>query len=468
MTVSKLGTIPATVFEAIVAFLPFETTLALSSTNSAFRNALIPHIFRAVRISNWPHDEASLRNVARKYGPCITELQFTGYGSSRLPPSMRRAVHYYYEKHKEPGAEVDRINASGDLLHEVAREALSGALLPAVRTVRITFDFAREQYFFDQTLETEEDDEGTITTLDFYDRAEAPGTVAYKESISAWRRSMAQAWAALVQNTRVTKLVTPSLIPRITSIFLGGDWAAFLGRLEEFELDVWGTDGELGLWLNQKEGYRQFESQLGEYFFRHLDSARRLKLSVPWCYPFGLMDSRYDSVLSLQPTHIPRLRRLELHHIFISPNLANFILSKRQNLVSLHLHDCYASSESLAGPTTWAAFFDRIQSEATQLLQLEIRYRKKVPLTFKDEYPELLGMFPSHWIEHDQKAAEWPEQEDPARRAFGYAFLHPRGGKFNRHVPATWENYVRGDDSRAYDKLMATLQSNRRWVTRPD
>ncbi|KAK1230001.1 hypothetical protein PQX77_006920 [Marasmius sp. AFHP31] len=224
---------------------------------------------------------------------------------------------------------------------------------------------------------------------------------------------------------------------------------------------MWGGNSGYGPGneVNTLEGYLAFELKLGEYFFRHLNRVQQLLFAGNSRSPFGATeegpwdDIEYDVAL-------PRLGFLELHNIFISKRLADFILGEGAILDEVRLHDCDASTydqEKISG----AGFFTHLDRNKCQLRKLDVTYEQDGHAATIDEKEEFI-------TRHDSRADEEsrPKKENEKGRVFSYGMLYDKRGFFMADVEKIREKYKEGRDLDAFCNLMELVGSNVKDVAR--
>ncbi|KAH8891193.1 hypothetical protein GQ53DRAFT_151411 [Thozetella sp. PMI_491] len=445
MAPSQLELLPLELLSAIAEYALWEDVLSLATTSCHLRQSLARVVFRAVRVTNEDSGEGLLE-MSAKYGSYITDLHFIGcvHGEPLDPDEEGEAV-----------AEQDWRKAP--LLSPLIRDALSGVLLPNVNAARVAF-LANE---FDGGDELCFEDEGEVTRcrdlIYTFENVETEADVGPKEARYRWRALMDQVWASLSMNVRIKRLEVPDLVPRRTSTFSTPAWPAFLGRLEQVRLSMWGGNNHAGWCSNTLPGYLDFEGHLDESFFQHLTSVQRLRFGAYSTCPFGTTGGRADVVLPLQPDDLSVLQSLDLSDIFISQGLAEFILSKSDTLRSVVLRNCHASAEVFMGD--WATFLERLLGEGVRLSEFVIGYRRSMV----HKLAQLaLGESPTSPIYHDALGGQDDQDmySDPVAPVFSYGFVDETYGDFNLDGDEFRLALEKGDDLRAYNALMATVQSD--------
>lgn len=150
---------------------------------------------------------------------------------------------------------------------------------------------------------------------------------------------MFRTYFALMQNKppHFKHLDIRQLIWRKVSTFSDAAFHDFLARFEQFTLSIY---LEESIWSNitVTEPYSEVMGKLDEYFFNHLAKITTLpiKASNKEHLLLGLKGGIY-APLTLQAHQIPLLTALHLNYIFTSPELVDFLVSRKDTLKELTL-----------------------------------------------------------------------------------------------------------------------------------
>ncbi|KAK1224896.1 hypothetical protein PQX77_012173 [Marasmius sp. AFHP31] len=451
-----LENLPLELLTRIGEALPWDSRLALASTTSNLRSSLAPFIFNSVKITSNTQGGQDLERLADKYGSFTTRLHFVASMPNGTPSDVLAPAGNGVPDQDDPSSRdgADTSSATQRYITDLAHNVLTGKLLPNVTTLCLSFDFD-----FDTNGEEQDgnvwDDSNWITddstSIYVFTDAEAADDVKTKEAKYPWRALMAQTWSALCQNNSITKLIVHDLIPRKTTTFDSDDWRDFLGRLDTLELRMWGGDNGAGWEVNTLEGYMAYEARLGEYFFRHLNQVQKLLFVAYSRSPFGATeegegdDVEHDVAFPLLKEYLPRLRSLEVHNIFVSKRLADFVLGKSETLHEVRLHDCHASTYD-EEKISWATFFTYLDRNKCQLRKLHVTYEQGDAATI-------------------DKGSR-PKKENEEDRVFSYGILDDKYGFFMADDEQICEKYEERRDLDAYRKLMELVSSNVKDVAR--
>ncbi|KXJ94576.1 hypothetical protein Micbo1qcDRAFT_159780 [Microdochium bolleyi] len=325
---------------------------------------------------------------------------------------------------------------------------------------------------------------------------------------------MNEVWEALTANVNVVSLLAEGLPPKAASTWYTPAWASLMGRLEELEISMWYGDNGAGWMSNTLENYIDFESRrLREYFLQHCRRLRRLRLVAGPQTGFGDASGldNFNGPLPLEQGDLPALRRLELKNLFVSEQLALFILrtdeaersgqaesgdkSDREcnqdqeeripgpceALRSLQVLNCHVHPRSTIG--TWAVFFDMLRTGQQaggrrhgrhELCELDVTYRygsETIPWVHShDEAPwawtvdrdthgaDVTGDSEPGEPEEDERVLAIRSSE---RCAFSYALPTDKYGDVWLCCDELFQAFERGNDYRAYAALMDSVERNR-------
>ncbi|KAH8652213.1 hypothetical protein BX600DRAFT_472126 [Xylariales sp. PMI_506] len=464
MTSKTLQTLPLELFSGVVGLLPQADRLSLSSTNSQLRELLAPSLFRAVRLEHQPEsDWSGLQRFASKHAQHVRDLKFVGGGHPE--PSEKDTTHSTEgEEDESPMSQREggsELVQPSQLLPDTIAQALSGNLFPELETIRVTFDWDFDDQPPNGAWEGESElisspqEINTIYVFEIQEDDEE--VIREKEAKYPWRAFMAEVWRDVSLNHSIRTLVAENLLPKPTSAFFSKQWSEFLGRLHKLEIFMWSGDNGAGWRSNTLDGYTHFEEHLGDYFFQYTNHTTTLILAADPETPFGSDADWANCGLPLEAHHLPELQHLELRDMFISPELADFIIAHAQtSLKSLALHNCHAETSNVDNPYTWTRFLSRLDCDDVRLTRLDIVYEKQVPM-----------------LESESFESSDPESEDPERvsrlhelrqvpgtKAFSYGTCTDKYGDFWEWTDDNYDNYVKGEDLTAYHSLVARICRN--------
>jgi hypothetical protein len=451
MASNRLDQLPPELLSKIADALAPADLSSFSRVCSHFRAIAAPLIFHTILIGReTPKEVDSLRGVADKHGHHVRRLHFTG-----------KLHEGDYALDKEPAAS----SAASSLFPTPIVEAINGQLFPSASTVLVDFgfDFNNDDPPGGGNWEHEGEygEPCDFSSIYAFEAPEEPGSnkVVEKEDRYLWRRLMAEFWRHLCQNRNITALHVPALLPKAASPWFTPQWTEFLCHLQKLDLRMWCEDNRAGWEANTVDGYTHFVEHLGRYFFddaRHLDT---LMLSAHPRTPFG------DASMSCWPCRLPlpavgheglrNLSRLELSNIFVTSELASYILEPgRSSLRSLTLQNGHISSWTRAGESfyRWADFFGALDTDALPLTHFSMTYSSRPAIHDPYDQEDLEADDPEKFA-HVQRVNEASDDDGPL--AFSYGNLDDKYGFFHQYAERNFEEYLAGKDAAAYNKLRA-------------
>ena len=403
----------------------------LSYTCWFYQSLLAPFVFKSITLRN--NEKSGERN-----------------GSSVF--ALANTQHSKHVKELHYRGSLTAPNQSGDgvdfsdteiVMPEAVHTVLSNLQrFPNLQTLSIEFSF-------DTGWEEYEDD-----FYMFMDEETAEQAVSAEEN-EGWRAMMTKTFTALAQNKNpcIKGLEILRLVPKEVSAFSDPAFHDFLGSLEWFKFSLHGDDNGAGWNINTLDGYLAFVSKLDSLFFNHLNNVTSFSLKADDTAPVGLEGMRH-SRLALTAGQMPLLKSIHLENVFVCPELIDSLIGHRDILESITLHDCFGGIDGMAeNGIHWSVLFTALaNAESTQLRQLEI-----LPLDVPYKY-----RFGSADDEERDEVQEITRllEEDPKRRLFAYTILDDKYGMVFENDEENRNAFLKGDDQRAYDRLMQIVNAN--------
>lgn len=408
----------------VFGYLGFGDKVRLSATCKEYRLHLAPDLFATIRFTNEEDIAQSALAAVKAHGKHTTRIEFT------------------------PSASGDEEFASPALV-PAASEVLRGRRTPHARAAQIHFDFDFDGH--------DGWDDAHSRSIYVFEDEEDGADIEAREQKHYWRALMRETWEALSANPHVADLGVQQLVPKSTSAFLTEAFADFLGRLESAALTIWGTDNGVGWKSNTVSGYVEWlGDDLGGAFFRHMTHLKHLAIHASRCGPLGCEGVRHIP-LALEPGDLPALESLTLANCYVGLELVAFVREHAAVLQRLDLDDCVspgADSYTTVHPTSWAEFFDRLYEARPSALAALAAGGADAPL-FEAWDGDADGA----------EAAEAREvrrrlREEPGRKLFAYCYQDSKYGMCLSLRDENREAFLRGDDQRAYDRLMGLVGQN--------
>ena len=418
LEMASLLALPQELFLQVSKQLELSNKVRLSATCKEYRTQFSPEIFKTIRFSNSEALARSALAAVEAYGDYTSQIEFTCYSNSD-----------------------DELTAPS--LPLAASKVLEGHLTPNLHTVRLKFDFD-----FNDGADWDSRTTGFGSSIYLFEEFDDDDFVREEERRWKWRALMKETWEALAANDYVRELILEDFIPKWTSTFGSDEFRQFLSRLESATFNILGLDNGSCWKTNTQFGYTEFLASLDTSFFHHMSGLKHLHIQAE--DPLGL-DGRNYIPLALKPEDLPVLQSLKLENCFVSPELVSFIQGHTQVLKSLDVKECVSVGDG--GDMTdnsiyWAEFFDGIYETKPSLTEF-IAGGDRVSLTYDGEF--------------DNERVQDIRQElkaSPVLKLFSYGNLSDKYGMLYNNVEENAEQFINGDDQRAYDRLMSLIKEN--------
>ncbi|KAJ4860010.1 f-box-like domain-containing protein [Trichoderma breve] len=425
---SRLSALPQELTLQIFRLLELGDKVRLSATCRQYRAQLAPEIFKTIRLTNNERIAQSVLGAIETYGEYTTRMEFTA--------------------HCGPNDEL-----TTPALTPAAAKVIQGHLTPNLRTFSLKSDFD-----FDNGEEWDSEHPDAVMGMSIYifEGVETEEHIREREETWQWRALINETWRALAANIHVRELIVDELIPKRTSAFLTEEFRQFLSRLETASFKIFGTDNGAGWKTNTVWGYVDFLEKMDTTFFHHMTGLKHLAIHA--ADPLGHQPVRTIQ-LSLMPDDLPLLESLKLTRCFVGPELVSFIGGHLNVLKSLDVKECVAGGEHpyMEEAYTWASFFDAVYEAKPALTELIAGDGDNVPLTRDEKYS------PDYHFEDEPEDIQDIRRKlkaDPRLRLFGYGAVDDKYGMFFLDEDTNEEEFKKGDDQRAFDRLMGLVTEN--------
>lgn len=413
---ASLSALPQELFLQVSKQLELGDQVRLSTTCKEYRTQLSPEIFKTIRFTNSEALARSALAAVEAHGDYTSRIEFTCSANSD-----------------------DELTAPS--LPLAASKVLEGHFTPNLHTFRLRFDF-------DFTDGGEWDSRSSWGSIYLFEEFDDDAFVREEERRWKWRALMKETWEALAANNHVRELILEDFIPKWTSTFGTDEFRQFLSRLESATFNIFGLDNGAGWKTNTQPGYTEFLASLDTSFFHHMSGLKHLHIQAN--NPLGLQGRNYIP-LALKPEDLPVLQSLKLEKCFVSPELVSFIQGHTQVLRSLDVKEC-ASAGDGGGMSDnsiyWAEFFDGIYETKPSLTEF-IAGGDRVLLTYD-------GMLDNERVQDIRQKLK----ASLVLKLFSYGYLSDKYGTFHNNVEENVEQFINGDDQRAYDRLMGLIKKN--------
>ncbi|KAH6623794.1 hypothetical protein F5144DRAFT_519241 [Chaetomium tenue] len=441
----NIDTLPAEIIDAIVSRLDDDDVMKLSTTCRALRARTAHQVFHTVRFSNDPRIADAALVAVKNHGIHVKVLRFVGFaGEEDDNPDVEPAL--------KP-ANRDILPPSALILFEA-----NAALLPSLEQFSISFD-----HDYDYVREFDCPHGPCM-----FEQPESWDMVHAREAKLTMCRLWANTYKALAGNKTATGLVIENWSPRGVSTFQTPEWRAYLGRLKTLDIRITAAR-QAWSFTNSMTGYVKDIAKMQGLFFEHLNTVQTLKISIRPEIPFG-MHGTHHIPLPIKPTgRMPALQHLELSNLFISADLAAFILSYKTQLRTVTLHNAQSAAaeygECASQPLPWSAFFDALSlglgEDESSFTLTQLTVTSPAPLSETEAKSGRIN-YKTERAAIKQVRAEL--RADSRRCLFGYGDLHGYHGYFAHDVKTNQQSAIEGVDQAAWDRLVAKLDAKRGYV----
>ncbi|KAE8138534.1 hypothetical protein BDV38DRAFT_281843 [Aspergillus pseudotamarii] len=401
----------------------------LSSTCAWFRNLLAPRIFAVVYLNNTAKSALSIKAIADgNFSGCIKELH---YIANCEPEQQNLPVEDIYP------LEVDTVLSN--------LTSFTG-----LQTLSVEFPFDYDELMEDFGCSGFNDD---------------PKAAVVEEGKNAWRGLMAASFRAILssygsqhwpggQIPLSLTIQALNIVP--ISVFSTGEFHYFLSQLRRFNMSLKQWDNGVGWMLNTYECFFGFPDCLGPWFFNHLTSVEEFSFDPQESAPLGDAGQPHAYNISLWKADMPRLRGLTLGNIYLCLELKDFLLRHLGTLESISLRECYSCSDCVGGEgMSWSELLFALAQKS----------------------PARLTSFSLHWDYHQEDLLDLEDnmadptlvaqvrrklEIEPSARGFPFCYCHvsDKYGYASLDQDANRTAFVKGEDYRGYQRLMAIVNSN--------
>lgn len=425
--------------DPVPAFIPAPAPelISLSRVCKVLRALTLPYLFRDITLLNEERNGASiLRLLHSPHAGFVQKLHYIGIMGLEPEPTNE-------------SDETDKVPSLGDLPSSVEQVLSNLAMLPNMKKLIIQFCFAKT---------AEDDEEANRGTCDLDNELDDYEETVEAESTEAHRSLMERSYTALTRNpaSTIENLELRDIAANPCSTWWSKEFKALLPGLSSFTISLRGGDNGAGWCINKVYGYPHFINALDRFFFRHLSDTKHLSFSATEDGPPGLAGHMNHVSLPLHKGKLPKLQTLELKHVFISEELAAFILDHGTSLESIRLNECYSGLEdSLAfDPLSWGEFFSTLAAGNTKRLRSVVIGASSLEL-----------IRPQDMKERDWKYGEAVEAKElretiPTRRMYEYRCLDDKYGMLFDNEELSFRRFQDGRDHAAWERLCEVLRNN--------
>ncbi|KAK4183513.1 hypothetical protein QBC35DRAFT_507929 [Podospora australis] len=482
--------------------------IRFSSACKSMRQRLAHRVFHTIRFSNDARISDSALLAVHAHGSHVKVLRFVGYASKEDDSDVDGSQFWAFNPSVKDGgfgsdysdefrsdndsdrdpddnepnddADANEISQPPSPERPKDRDQLppsavtlfeaSEWLLPNLETFSINFDH-------DYGEASEFSAHGAI----FFMNHESWAQVRMREMCMTMCRLWANAYKALATGTAgpgwrtapLPGLAMENWSPRGVTTFKTPEWKTYLSKLENFSIQV--IAETLG-WncTNSMRGYVEDFANTQDFFFAHLSAVKTCKISLNWLgalTPFGMRgEGHLPLPMKISAETMPVLEHLELSNVFISSDLAGFIISHKKTLRTVILHDAHSAAAEYGEcaedryKLSWAEFFEKLSAALDNhqrnggLALTEFTSETVAPLS---ETEAKTGKFRYKSEKPAIKKVRDDMVNDPERRLFGYGDLGEENGKFIHDVRTNQASAISGKDQEAYVLFRTKLAENR-------
>ncbi|KAM0197317.1 hypothetical protein ACHAPI_005181 [Fusarium lateritium] len=247
--------------------------------------------------------------------------------------------------------------------------------------------------------------------------------------------------------------------PRDSSAWKEREWKAFLWRLDEFDLSVFGGDNGVGWKASSQEGFRDFVEDLPWYFMQHATDVTRLRIEAHRWGIFGT-GSGLDIRLPLRSDNFPSLRSLTLKNIQIGFELIEFLTSHGDSLQELTMEDCICDEgwSMMDDTPVWADLWSTLRTGSSAIAKVAVVQTKTPPLALME------GIEGANHSPDSESASQIRKmlKEDESLVLWRYGAVDTKYRMVEDLEEVNISRFEQGDDQREYSKLLDVLRERNR------
>ncbi|KAM0484067.1 hypothetical protein ACHAP7_003575 [Fusarium lateritium] len=440
-----LSKLPPEIFEEVATFLPSPDLENFSCTSKLIRHNLIRILFTDTTLSiTCPvASDEGLDIFINRYGDLISRVHLY----LRLLPNIG------------DDEEITIPSLWGTSQSETLRKVVRGQLLSHVNTLSVRFD--PEQFETTGSWDGngswgDPEDLGTIYT---FGETEAKEETLGLEATYIWRAQYTEFFRDVSANQNIRHFIIKNLLPRDSSAWKEREWKAFLWRLDEFDLSVFGGDNGVGWKASSQEGFHDFIEDLPWYFMQHATDVTRLRIEAHRWGIFGT-GSGLDIRLPLRSDNFPSLRSLTLKNIQIGFELIEFLTSHGDSLQELTMEDCICDEgwSMMDDTPVWADLWSTLRTGSSAIAKVAVVQTKTPPLALME------GIEGANHSPDSESASQIRKmlKEDESLVLWRYGAVDTKYRMVEDLEEVNISRFEQGDDQREYSKLLDVLRERNR------
>ncbi|WZH46959.1 uncharacterized protein QYS62_008087 [Fusarium acuminatum] len=434
---TSFNKLPPELFGELAKSMPSRDLMNLSCTSKLIRDNLIRILFTNLSITCPLASDKGMDAFINRWGGLVSHVHL----HLRLIPNT---------------SDEDDITIPslwGTPPSETLKKIVHGQLLPHIDTLSVRFD--PEQ--FESTGSWDGDgwwgdrmDLGTIYT--FQDSEDQEHTLQ-QEAEFIWRAQYTEFFRDVSANQNIRHFTISNLLPRNSSVWERREWKAFLGRLEEFDVSVFGGDNGAGWKASSQPGFADFMESLPDYFMQHATNVIRLRIEA---HPWGLFGSAGDFGirLPLRSGIFPSLRSLTLKNVQIGNELIEFLMSHGDSLQELTLEDCMCDEGwSRDSTPAWADLWKTLRADCSNISKVSVVQTQTPPLAHMEGFE---GYEPRPDSESVSKIRKMLE-EDESLVLWRYVAVDTKYRMVFEDEERNISCFEAGEDQREYSMLLTVI-----------
>ncbi|KAF4978726.1 hypothetical protein FZEAL_4946 [Fusarium zealandicum] len=445
MDSTSFETLPVGLILDIAEWLPFNDKCQLSFTNSALRNTMLPQIFRSIRVSCPLKEDRDIRKIVQDYKNYIRRLHV----DVKMDPNEEHCRDS--TTHHEP---VPSVWGETTAAATIVKAMIQGKALPRCFNLSIRFNL-------DQSKEGEVCHAEGSEHEHFYPADWA--IVNEWEETLAWRVKHDEVWRDITANTSIRRLDISNLLPRRSEVWQTQGWSVFLGKLQDLNVGLFGSNNGSGWNANSYDRFINFIMALPDSMLCHTTHLQRLGIAAD---SEGVIGSTCDNLLLPLPLRrdtLPHLRWLRLKNVVVGSELMDFLRALADGLRELHFENCMSNAGNMdvkRGPS-WAELWRLVREVNTELIVVSFIQEDNPPLTSKDSTHQFaIGNLPAEETDEIREIRK-KLQEDERNVLWRYVDVHSEYGIVLELIWQVIDRFQAGEDNMQYQGLLDEVARRR-------
>ncbi|RGP69673.1 hypothetical protein FSPOR_4485 [Fusarium sporotrichioides] len=440
MSGSLLESIPPEVLFSISDQVDLDDRKNLSLVNSGLRSAIVPYLFKVLRVNCPVIEDNIIPTIVDKYGAYVLELRLNvtfypneieeqdateddveeeeedesnegddgdGDKASDMNVSKSGQENDDESKHNseaeaetsenenEESGESDSESDSSRAWYwtnpptsvwarkeadiSIVHDLIRLTALPRCKTLTL---YTNGEEDFEVEADWDDNDIGN-NSIYFCCEPEDWDEVQTKEKRYPWRAALRDMYHDIATLSPVDDLKLLNFLPRKTSFWQKHEWAVYLGRLKKLTLHTYGADNGAGWSANTLPGFNGFFNDLPDTMLVHANNLEYLEIKAD---EFGFLGG--SGSLFLAPNSLPALRVLHVHGIAVTSVLTDFLQEVYGKLSEIHITACVALDLDTNGAQQprWAELWKAVRQAIKAPAEITCIPIKDQPITEAEDY----------------------------------------------------------------------------------